>query len=169
MVITMTKFIPEYSLGDIVVHRYYGIGKIDSVERKMMNRAEAEYFKVKTENAVYWFPKDSAENPCIHPVASQEIIKRVIEILRSAPQDLDNDPRQWRERIDDVKTDGDILVISSLIRDLTALKTKEKLNQIQSQALNDLEDQLISEWAASLGVDPKSIRIKLKAYLKESQ
>lgn len=164
----MVKITPMYSLGDMVVHRYYGVGQIEGIERKPLNGIEVECFKVKTENGIYWFPTDSLDNPRVHPVASQELIQRAIEILRSAPQSLENDPLQWKERIDAVQTDGDFLAISSLVRDLTALKTKKKLNQTQDQALNNLEERLLREWAASLEVDAISIRPMLEAYLQES-
>jgi RNA polymerase-interacting CarD/CdnL/TRCF family regulator len=164
----MTKSTPMYSLGDMVVHRYYGIGQIDGIECKPFNGVEVECFKVKIENGAYWFPTDSLDNPHIHPVASQELIHRAIEILQSAPHGLENDPIQWKERIDDVLTDGGFLDISSLIRDLTALNTKKKLNRTQDQALNSLKDRLLMEWAASFEVDVKSIRPKLRAYLQES-
>jgi RNA polymerase-interacting CarD/CdnL/TRCF family regulator len=101
-------------------------------------------------------------------VASEELVQRAIEILRSAPEDLENDPVQWEERIDNVKTDGDFLAVSSLVRDLAALKTKKQLNSIQAQALKNLKDRLIREWAASLDVNAITIRPKLNAYLRES-
>ena len=152
----------------MVVHHYYGVGQIDAIECKPLNGVEVECFKVKIKNGIYWFPTDSLDNSRIHPVASQELIQRAIEILQSAPHGLDNDPIQWKERIDDVLTDGDFLDISSLIRDLTALNTKKKLNRTQDQALNSLKDRLLREWAASLEVDAKSIRPRLRAYLQES-
>ena len=164
----MAKFTPMYSLGDMVVHRYYGIGQIDGIECRPLNGVKVECFKVKTENGIYWFPTDSLENPRVPPVASQELIQEAIEILQSAPRGLENDPLQWKERIDDVQTAGDFLAISSLVRDLAALKTKKKLNRTQDQALNNLEDRLLREWAASLEVDAKSIRPRLQAYLQES-
>ena len=164
----MAKLTPTYSIGDMVVHRYYGIGQIDGIECKPFNGVEVECFKVKIENGDYWFPTDSLDNPHIHPVASQELIHRAIEILQSAPHGLENDPIQWKERIDDVLTDGDFLAISSLVRDLTALKTKIKLNRTQDQALTNLKDRLLREWAASLEVDAESIRPRLRAYLQES-
>jgi len=164
----MAKLTPTYSIGDMVVHHYYGVGQIDAIECKPLNGVEVECFKVKIENGAYWFPTGSLDNPHVHPVASQALIQRAIEILQSAPHGLDNDPIQWKERIDDVLTDGDFLAISSLIRDLTALNTKKKLNRTQDQALNSLKDRLLREWAASLEVDVKSIRPKLRAYLQES-
>ena len=157
-----------YSLGDMVFHRYYGVGQIEGIECKPLNGIEVECFKVKTENGIYWFPTDSLDNPRVHPVASQDAIDEAIKILRSAPQNLENDPLQWKERIDSVQTDGDFLAISSLVRDLTALKTKKKLNQTQDQALNNLQERLLREWAASIEVDAKSIRPELNEYLQES-
>lgn len=164
----MAEFSPIYSLGDRVVHCFYGIGRIEGVECKPLNGVEVECFKVKTGNSVYWFPTDSLDNPRVHPVASRDLIRRAIEILRSAPRSLENDPLQWKERIDDVKTRGDFLAISGLVRDLAALKLKKKLNRTQDQALNNMEERLLEEWAASLEVEPKTIRPILHAYLEES-
>ena len=164
----MAKSSPIYSPGDMIVHRFYGIGQIDGIEKKPLNGVQVDCFRVKTENGIYWFPIDSEDNPRIHPVASQELIQKAIEILQSAPHNLDNDPIQWKERIDDVLTDGGFLAISSLVRDLTALKTKKKLNRTLDQALYKLENRLLREWAASLEVDVKSIQPRLRAYLKTS-
>lgn len=164
----MAKLTHEYSLGDRIIHHYYGVGRIDGIERKLLHGTEVECFRVKTKNGVYWFPTDTVDNPRVSPVASQELVQRAIEILRSAPHGLDNDPIQWKERIDEVKSDGDFLAVSSLVRDLTALKTKKKLDQKQAQALKNLENRLIREWAAGLEVDADSIRPRLRAYLRES-
>jgi RNA polymerase-interacting CarD/CdnL/TRCF family regulator len=164
----MTKLTHEYSLGDRIIHHYYGVGRIDGIESKLLHGNEVECFKVKTKNGVYWFPTDSVNNPRLNPVVSKELIQRAIEILRSAPHGLENDPIQWKERIDEVKSDGDFLAVSSLVRDLTALKTKKKLDQKQAQALKNLKDRLLREWAASLDVDVISIRPRLRAYLRKS-
>jgi RNA polymerase-interacting CarD/CdnL/TRCF family regulator len=152
----------------MVIHRSYGVGQIDSIETKPINGVVVECFKVKTDNSVYWFPTDSLDNPRFHRLASQELIKEAIEILQNAPGDLENDPLLWQERIDDVQAGGDFLAISGLVRDLSALKTKKKLNRIQDQALNNLEDRLLREWAASLEVDVRSIRLMLHGYLQKS-
>ena len=92
-----------------------------------------------------------------------------IKIIQSAPEDLKNDQLQWKERINSVQSDGDILAISELVRDLAALKTTKNLNQYQTQALKTLEDRLLREWAASSGVNVSSIRPKYRVYLKESK
>lgn len=166
--IKMVKLTPKYSIGDRIIHRYYGVGQIDGIERKHLNGVEVECFKVKTKNGFYWFPIDTVDNPRVNPVASQELVQRAIEILRDAPHGLENDSVKWKERIDEVKSGGDFLAVSSLVRDLAALKTQKKLDPKQAQALKNLENRLIREWAASLDVDAKSIRPRLRAYLRES-
>lgn len=158
-----------YSIGEMVVHRYYGIGQIDDIEIKPIKGNNVECYKVRTKNGTYWFPTEGEENPRVHPVASQKVIKEAIEILQSAPNNLEIDPRQWKERVDDVLDDGSITAISGLVRDLTALKSQQRLNRTQDQALNQLKDRLLREWAASLNVDASTIRPKLNAYLKESR
>jgi RNA polymerase-interacting CarD/CdnL/TRCF family regulator len=165
----MTKNSLTYSLGDKVVHRSYGVGEIDGIERKPIKGIEVECFKVKTENGHYWFPTEGLDNHRIHPIASQELIEMAINKIRSAPQGLENDHLQWKERIDNVQSDGDLLAISELVRDLAALKTTKNLSQVQSQALKTLEDRLLREWAASSGVDVSTIQPKFRAYLKESK
>jgi len=165
----MTKNSSIYSLGDKVVHRSYGVGEIEGVEHKPIKGIEVECFKVKTENGHFWFPTEGLDNRRIHPVASQDLVQKAIIVLQSAPQGLDNDQLQWKERIDLVQSDGDFLTISGLVRDLVALKTTKNLNQVQHQALKTLENRLLIEWAASSGVGVGSIRPKFRAYLKKSK
>ena len=164
----MTERSPIDTEGDMVVHRNYGIGQIDCIERKTVNGIEVDCFKVTTENGTYWFPVDSLDNPRIHRVASEKRIKSAIKILQSAPEGLEDDPVQWKERIDNVMADGDFLAISGLIRDLSALKTQKKLNRTQEETLNNLKDRFLKEWAASSGVDIKTLQPELRAYLKTS-
>jgi RNA polymerase-interacting CarD/CdnL/TRCF family regulator len=164
----VAKQSPAYSIGDMVVHRYYGIGKIESIDNKPFDGVKVDCFKVSTDNCVYWFPKDSLDNPRVHLVASPEMIEEAVEILQSAPEDIENDPIQWKERIDDVVADGSIIAISTLVRDLNALKMQKNLNRTQDQALSSLKDRLLREWAASMEVDANSIRPTLQAYLNKS-
>jgi len=164
----MNNFVPLYSLGDKVVHRNYGIGRIIGIESKPLNGIEVECFKVKTGNGMYWFPTGSSDNPRIHPIATGEILLKATEILKSAPQGVNDDIFQWKERIDRVQDIGDFLAISNLVRDLSVLKKVKKLTRTQDQALNNLRERLLKEWAASLDVDKESIQPKLEACLRES-
>lgn len=158
---------PAYALGDKIVHRSYGVGEIAEIERVPFEGVEVECFRVRTENGSYWFPTASPENPRIHPLASQALIQEAIKILQSAPTGLDFDLNQWNERIEQVVRNGDFLAISGLVRDLSALKTRKKLSRSQEQALNNLEERLLVEFAASQGEEARSFRPKLRAYFTQ--
>jgi RNA polymerase-interacting CarD/CdnL/TRCF family regulator len=162
----MATSTPLYALGDLVVHRSYGIGKIEGIERKPINGEKRDCFRVKTENSVFWFPTDAMENPRVHPLASLALIEEAILILQSEPKEFTDDPHHWKERIDEVQDYGGFLDITKLIRDLAGLKKNKVLNRTQDQALTILEKRLLREWAARLDVDIDSIRPKLEAYLK---
>jgi len=163
----MDKITPAYALGDKIVHRSYGVGEIADIERVPFGGVETECFRVHTDNGSYWFPTAGPENPRIHRVASQALIQKAIKIFQSNPTDQEFDFHQWNERIEEVVRNGDFLAISSLVRDLSALKTRKKLNRSQEQALTNLEARLLVEWAASLGVEAKSFRPKLRAYITQ--
>ena len=160
----MSENSPTYSLGDKIVHRSYGVGQIVEIERVPMEGVDVECFRVRTENGSYWFPTEGPENPRIHQLASKERIQEAIEILQAPPKGLENDIHQWNERIAEVVRNGDFLAVSGLVRDLTALKTRKRLNRGQEQALNNLEQRLLAEWAAGIGVEAKSFLPKLRAY-----
>jgi len=165
----MTKSPSQYSVGDMVVHNGYGIGYIDAIESKPLNGVVVECFKVTTGNSTYWFPTDKASNPRIHPVASREKVQDAIEILRSPPSDLENNPLQWKERIKAVEEDGSFLATSELVRDLAAQKAIKNIRHNEVQALKHYETRLLREWAAGMNLGIDEIRANLAKYLEESQ
>ena len=62
---------------------------------------------------------------------------------------------------------GDLLTISPLIRDLSAQKTQNRLNDTQVKALSKFEERLLHEWSAITGTDIEKIRPKFNEYIQE--
>lgn len=158
-----------YSTGDWVVHSYYGVGQIKGVEVKPILGEDKKCFKVKTNNSTFWFPKAEADNPRIRPIASQDIIEKVIRNLRRKSNKLNTDRKYWKKQIDEVQANGDLLSISILIRDLSAQQVIRRLNQTEENALAHLEDRLIREWAAITQKEIENIRPKLNACIEVSK
>lgn len=159
----------NYSAGDWVVHLYYGVGQINKIEVKSISGKETKCFKVKTKDSTYWFPTSDSDNPRIRPVASQEIIKQVIKILRTEATELDTEREFWKTRIEEVNADGDLLSISSLIRDLSTQKVLRNLNQTEETALKHFEERLLREWASIVGKEVSKIRPTYHVYIQESK
>jgi RNA polymerase-interacting CarD/CdnL/TRCF family regulator len=163
----MENILPIYSLGDIVIHRNYGVGKIESIETKTLEGKSIECFKVETENGSFWFPVDTIDNPRINPAASLDLIQKARTILATPPEILETDPATWKDRIDNTRAEGDFLKISAIVRDLSLLKTVQKLNRTQEQALNNFEDRLVREWAGSLQLAVSLMRQEVKENLEK--
>jgi RNA polymerase-interacting CarD/CdnL/TRCF family regulator len=158
-----------YAAGDWVVHSQYGVGQITSIEVRPIQGEDTDCFQVKTNDFTYWFPTNSIDNPRIRPLASQEIIAGVIQNLRSKAEILDTDREFWRNHIEEMQAGGDLLSISTLVRDLYAQKVLRTLNQTEKTALGRFEDRMLGEWALIMGVNVEAIRPTYQGYIKEGQ
>lgn len=158
-----------YSSGDWIVHSYYGVGQIKRVEVKPIHGEDKECFKVRTKDCTYWFPTTDTENSRIRPVASKEIIDKVVKSLRRKSTKLDTDRNLWKKEIDEVQSNGDLLSISKLVRDLSAQQVLRELNQTEANALEHYKDRLLREWASIVHEEVKIIRPRLQSYIEESQ
>lgn len=157
------------STGDWVVHSHYGVGQIINVEVKPIQDIATKCYKVKTEDSTYWFPASGTANPRVRPIATQEIIRKVIDNLRSKASHLDTDRVYWKEKIEQVQADNDLLSISLIIRDLSAQQVIRSLNQFERNALSSFKERLLMEWASIMHEGVERLRTRLLAYLKEGK
>ena len=158
-----------YSIDDWIVHSYYGVGQIKKVEVKPLHGKDTKCFKVRTKDSTFWFPTTDVDNPRIRPVASKDIIHKVVKNLRRKSSKLNTDRRIWKKRIDEVQSNGDLLSTSILIRDLSAQQVLRNLNQTEEDALEHFKDRLLREWASITQEEVAKLRSKLQTYIQESQ
>ena len=158
-----------YSTGDWIVHSYYGVGQIKRIEIKPIHEEDTQCFKVKTNDSTFWFPTNDPNNPRIRPVASQDVIQKVIKNLRTKANELNTDRDHWKKKIDEVQADGDLLSISILVRDLSAQQILRDLNQTEKIALEKFKERLLREWASIMQEEIEKLRSTLHTYIQESQ
>ena len=159
----------HFSVGQWIVHSQYGVGQIKKTERMPLHGEQTECFMVQVKGGAFWFPTNTVKNPRIRPVASQEIITRVIKNLRRKPGNLEKDKNYWNIQIKAVPSQGDLLTISPLIRDLSAQQSLERLNDTQIRALTNFKERLLLEWSAITGTDVRKIRSQFYEYIQESR
>jgi RNA polymerase-interacting CarD/CdnL/TRCF family regulator len=163
----MTKIIHRYSIGDWVVHHAYGIGQIKQIDEKRFNEELTACFQVKSKDgANWWFPKNSADNPRIRPIASQEIFQLAQKELQKTVQDVEQDRDKLQIRIEEVRANDALVATSQLVRDLTILQTQLSLNQNEKTALSHFTDRLAREWAATMNMDVDTTQHKLNDLLQ---
>ena len=159
----------QFSIGEWIVHSQYGVGQIKKTELMPLHGEQTECFMVQVKDGAFWFPTNTTGNPRIRPVASQEIITKVIKNLRRKPGKLEKDKKYWSERIKDVPSHSDLLTVGQLIRDLSAQQSQKRLNDTQVRALSKFEERLLHEWSAITGTDIEKIRPKFYEYIQESR
>ncbi|MFN2234290.1 MAG: CarD family transcriptional regulator [Anaerolineales bacterium] len=162
----MVASLPEYTIGDWVVHHSYGVGQIRNIEVKPIHGEQVKCFRVKTKDSAFWFPKNRPDNPRIRPVVTPDIIERVIEALQNPVIDMDPDRKMWKKRIDEAKASDDLIATSQIVRDLNHLRTQRKLNQTEERALNDFTDRLIDEWSTAMKTDSSVVRRELNEHIQ---
>lgn len=159
----------SYSINDWVVHTRYGVGQVKEVEVKPLQGEPTKCFKVKTRECTYWFPTTDSDNPRIRPVASEEIIKKVMQTLRRKSTNLSTDRKLWKQQIDQAYANGDMLSISKLIRDLSVQGVLRKLNQTEEKALDVFKQRLTREWAAIMQVTTQEVQHLVENCLQVSK
>lgn len=164
----MDSSIP-YSVDDWIVHTYYGVGQIKRIEVKPIHGEDTKCFKVKTKDSTFWFPTTADDNPRIRPVGSIDIIDKVVKNLRRKSNKLDVDRAYWKKRIGEVQSDGDLLSISLLVRDLSAQQVLRNLNQTETDALENFKERLVREWASIIQEKVEKLRADLHDYILESK
>ena len=143
----------EFTKGDWIVHLYHGVGQIKGVEKKLLNGKVHTYYKVKTYNSILWIPVDNANNDRIRPLSTEEELDEALRSLKKTPHEMDPNHTKRKSRIRDVKSDGSLLSICRLVRDLSARRIENKLNATEQRALQRLEDRLVREWSVCKNIE----------------
>lgn len=158
-----------YKPGDWVVHNHYGVGQIKSIEVKTLNGEKVPYFKAITTEATFWFADTNEANPRIRPVSSDDMVEKFIKTVRRKPGNLDKDKKFWVQEISSVQSEGDLLTISKLIRDLSAQAIHRKLTQSEGNALERFKERFLKEWSVISNKKMDELRPQLQKFIQESK
>lgn len=157
-----------FSKGDWIVHIYYGVGQIKSIETKQIDNLKTKYFRVDTKNSVYFVPVTNFDTERVRPVASQYMIRKVKKLLKDKPDELPLDHNIRKRHISNLLNDCSIETAAKLIRDLTNRKSISRLNDHEGKTLENLIDQLVLEWSIVIKSDIEKASQQLEEALSES-
>lgn len=150
-----------YSVGDWLVHTYYGVGQVKGIETKPLNQKRVRCYRVKTKDSIYWLPLNQDDNTRVRPVTSSRGIRHALKILEELPDNLEQDSKYWQNRVKEVRQDGSLIAISKLVRDLAVVQTRNKLTTTAAQAFEHYKERFLREWSIGLGIDIEQAQRKL--------
>jgi RNA polymerase-interacting CarD/CdnL/TRCF family regulator len=160
----------EYTTGDWVVHAYYGIGQIEGVEEMGISGDETLYYKIRTDDSIFWMPVEQIGSDLIRRIADEEEIEHVVTVLNREPKEMSSNHQTRKSRIRQTQLLNTPVAFARLIRDLHARQvTKGKLNLNEKSAFNKFKKRLAEEWAVANDSTTKKITKKLENLLNQQE
>jgi len=157
----------KFAKGAWIVHLYHGVGQVISIESKSLDGNKVKYYKVQTQDSIYWVPVGKVDDERIRPLSTPKEIDKALRILRRKPRQMSADHMQRKNQINDVRSIGALDEVAKIIRDLSARQAAEKLNDSEERALNHFTDRLISEWSVSKDISTDEARQELTDKLQK--
>ena len=77
-----------YAIDDWVGQKLLGIGQISGIEVNPIYGGDTICFKILTKDSTYWFPTTEKDNHRIRPVASKDIINKIVKTPEEKPPNL---------------------------------------------------------------------------------
>ena len=139
----------SFRKGDWVSHLQYGVGQVEGKEKKSLGGESQEYYKVLTQNGVYWIPTDNLDPERIRPVVSEAKLQKAIAILESPAMVMAGKHTERKKRIDEVTAEGDLEGFCTLLRDLHGKRAGGKLNTTEQRAHTSIKKKIAAEWSAT--------------------
>jgi len=156
----------DFHKGDWIVHRQYSLGQIKRIEIKDIGGEATEYYRVESEDSIFWIPVDQMDSDFIRPIATPQEFQKVLEELKKPSEKMASNYKKRNSRIKKVRLNNKPRSIARLIRDLRAKRRKKKgLNQTERNALKSLTDRLIKEWALVQNIRPEKAQERLEKLL----
>lgn len=138
----------EFSIGDKAVYPAQGVAEVVGIENKEINSTICSFYVLKvidTEMQIL-VPKDKADQVGLRPVASDEEVEEVFDILRE--QDIHIDKQTWNRRyrgfMEKIKT-GSLFEVAEVFRDLYRLKSTKTLSFGERRMLDTAKNLIVKE------------------------
>jgi CarD family transcriptional regulator len=136
-----------FEKGDVVWHPGYGAGLVMGVKRLTVSGSERRYYHVDLMdgNRSLMIPVEEAETVGLGPVVDAGLI---LDVLRSAPGELERDYRQRQARLSKKIYSGDLEKVAEALRDLAWLKRHARFSIKDGILFEKAERLLASVFAA---------------------
>lgn len=165
-IISMTQ--QTYTVGDWIVHAYHGVGQVKGREVKVLEGEDKEYLWIKTSDSDYWLPIDNIDAAHIRPLASQDQIRKALNLIQKQPEALAKEYLIRRKEIATAVKDVSLDSKACMIRDLSERKRIKSLNLNEGEILLQMKLDLINEWALVTGEEKNILQTKLTRALQFS-
>jgi len=161
--LTNQKFqeVREFKVGDLAVYPAHGVGRINSIETRMVNGETHDFYMMKIiENKMLiMIPTWNVEQVGLRDIIDEEEIPKVYDVMKKR-ENIAAEPQTWnrryREYMDKIKT-GSLYDVAEVFRDLTLLKLNKDLSFGERKLFDTAQTLLVMELSTAKNTDEKTI------------
>ena len=163
----------RFKVGDLAVYPAHGVGRIESIETKVVNGEEHDFYIMKViENAmVIMIPTWNVESVGLRDVIQKKEIPKIFDVMRSRQeQPMDNQTwnRRYREYMEKIKT-GSLFEVAEVYRDLSLLKLTKDLSFGERKLYDTAQNLLVKELSTARNKSEKAIIDEIEALFKTDE
>ena len=158
---TPKQTVREFKVGDLAVYPAHGVGKINSIETRIVNGEEHDFYMMKIiENEMtIMIPTWNVDQVGLRDVIDVKEIPKVYEIMKKR-EDSTSETQTWnrryREYMDKIKT-GSLYDVAEVYRDLSLLKITKDLSFGERKLYDTAQTLLVMELSTAKNTDEKTI------------
>ena len=163
---TPKQKIREFRVGDLAVYPAHGVGRINSIETRIVNGEEHDFYMMKIiENEMtIMIPTWNVEQFGLRDVIDKKEIPKVYEVMKKR-EDSTSETQTWnrryREYMDKLKT-GSLYDVAEVYRDLSILKLTKDLSFGERKLYDTAQPLLVMELSTASDTDEKTIMSEME-------
>jgi len=160
----------ELSVGQKIVHPRYGAGTVTSVRDGGIHEAPGRFYviDIPSMGLRVHLPAGRLEEVQVRNLASKENISGALGVLGSPGAELPKDARQRGDVLAQSMSDGAVLSLAAVIRDLHLLESTKVLSMRESSMLTQAKRQLAGELALVMGTEVAEALHRIENALKRA-
>ena len=158
---TPKQKVREFRVGDLAVYPAHGVGRINSIETRVVNGEEHDFYMMKIiENEMtIMIPIWNVEQVGLRDVIDEKEIIKIYEVMKKR-EDSTSETQTWnrryREYMDKLKT-GSLYDVAEVFRDLSLLKLTKDLSFGERKLYDTAQTLLVMELSTASNTDEKTI------------
>jgi CarD family transcriptional regulator len=163
---TPKQTVREFKVGDLAVYPAHGVGRINSIETRIVNGEEHDFYMMKIiENEMtIMIPTWNVDQVGLRDVIDIKEIPKVYEIMKKR-EDSTTETQTWnrryREYMDKIKT-GSLYDVAEVYRDLSLLKLTKDLSFGERKLYDTAQTLLIMELSTARNTDEETIMAEME-------
>jgi CarD family transcriptional regulator len=163
---TPKQTVREFKVGDLAVYPAHGVGRINSIETRIVNGEEHDFYMMKIiENEMtIMIPTWNVDQVGLRDVIGIKEIPKVYEIMKKR-EDSTTETQTWnrryREYMDKIKT-GSLYDVAEVYRDLSLLKLTKDLSFGERKLYDTAQTLLVMELSTARNTDEKTIMAEME-------